>query len=1496
MRKCISHIAICIVGILLAIFCTLPLSAANRTYDGRTCLYWKVNPSNASWWNDGNRQHSIHFQKADDTWTDWVNPTGICANLAYYIVPAGEYKQVQFKSTWQTTDNYTGCLDFDSDSEKIYVSNFGENSTEATWSKWDSSTSFYLAGADFNEGCEGECWDNKRVALIYYSEGGFWYKQVTYKNQVSYSNEQYQFKITNGDSGWDEAWNNIANDRGDGSVTLTDAGAPGHNVTTTTKESIYLCFHPAYGMWATTTDPTASSSSAPAKMYGIKSNFMECNNHGILTMDYDEENGTYTLNATKNGTDTYAQLYVCDNGDCTDCNDNGWRYITQWSPLSGFTQGSGISFTYNSATKSLTAVQGTREPIEIRFTNPRGWANVYAYIYKYNDNWETQELFGGWPGRAMTLEEDGTYTITLDESIWKVNNLIINNGVSGDENDNEQTTDITDITTSKCYKTTTQNSTETKSLGGKRIRYNWEIDAECISENVAHLTGTVSVNNEGTQGTVTLTASAPSGKSQGATYQYEVMQNGVWTVISGPSSTTTHTVTEDGTYQYRVTISNGGQQWQATTEVKVKLRITIRVYQEDLGWTTPIKIHAWLNDGTYKDVTMTNTGGNWYEGQVTGWQKFNFVALDNNASSSEYWRKTRELYDIDDDICIIVLKDLNWEGKREYKVTTDCGLYHKYKSTATVEGINKTFYSNTIKKQNEKVSFYIAATPNVRYMSFNDATNSWTEQNISTGTTSGNVYEGTCSNLSTGALTGLQVYTGSFYVRSAVASGGWADYTRNAFTPFHENSNFPNEKYNHYYMCNTGTGSNLRAAVANDINPSLADTLPNFYTPQHNGFYNFNTTLLRYEYKPETNRFSRMMIQGSDINQFINVYGYNSAPVYNKAGTTQLQVNTENDDLKFSDVSDYVYQKNIQVKLTSQQSVQVVVRANYPMSDINTPTDGSSHSFYLTGTDANGNATGYEIMGNTTSTGTYNMRLIYDFKTNRLMALWTPQNTVNSDQIVSANMMLSRKDDNDATTISINSGKKVTGLKQLYSVLEITRSDYFKTGGRGKTHNYFYWISLPYDCYISDIMGLEGYGTRWTIQRYRGDLRALNGYWQESQTFWRNFTLNKSNKMQANRGYVVRLILSESDFREVTIDGETLSSKYLYFPSRTAEGETFTLTHTGSTSLTSTANELGCEISGREQQDSHWNVVGIPGLHNMKITAHNDLDSEGKTIENNPYYYYEWSWNNTLQKGEYTARDISDATFRPFQSYMVQYHGTLTWQPDIQTVIATTAPQLRAEETIQAATLLLSPAEDIAELGQGQDQTFIRMEEGKTSEWDENVDLYKEMRPTVNIYTIGGNNTLAGNCIDPETTNLGLGIRVAYAGDYTISMPQAMSDRSITLYDKEEDTEVVLDYSNYTVELPAGTTNNRFLLRFSAKQQMPTAVEMAESGTDIKLMNIGGEVIIDGVHDSADCTLYDTLGRTLYRGKITNGESIGQLPTGVYLLSLNNEIIKFLNK
>lgn len=64
----------------------------------------------------------------------------------------------------------------------------------------------------------------------------------------------------------------------------------------------------------------------------------------------------------------------------------------------------------------------------IGYQNPDHWGQVNAYIYKH-DGGRAIELTGSWPGKAMTKNADGIYTLTLPENADTANaKVIFNNG------------------------------------------------------------------------------------------------------------------------------------------------------------------------------------------------------------------------------------------------------------------------------------------------------------------------------------------------------------------------------------------------------------------------------------------------------------------------------------------------------------------------------------------------------------------------------------------------------------------------------------------------------------------------------------------------------------------------------------------------------------------------------------------------------------------------------------------------------------------------------------------------------------------------------------------------------------------------------------------------------------------------------------------------------------------------------------------------------------
>lgn len=64
----------------------------------------------------------------------------------------------------------------------------------------------------------------------------------------------------------------------------------------------------------------------------------------------------------------------------------------------------------------------------IGYQNPNHWSQVNAYIYKH-DGSRAIELTGSWPGKPMTKNADGIYTLTLPADTDTTNaKVIFNNG------------------------------------------------------------------------------------------------------------------------------------------------------------------------------------------------------------------------------------------------------------------------------------------------------------------------------------------------------------------------------------------------------------------------------------------------------------------------------------------------------------------------------------------------------------------------------------------------------------------------------------------------------------------------------------------------------------------------------------------------------------------------------------------------------------------------------------------------------------------------------------------------------------------------------------------------------------------------------------------------------------------------------------------------------------------------------------------------------------
>ena len=225
--------------------------------------------------------------------------------------------------------------------------------------------------------------------------------------------------------------------------------------------------------------------------------------------------------------------------------------------------------------------------------------------------------------------------------------------------------------------------------------------------------------------------------------------------------------------------------------------------------------------------------------------------------------------------------------------------------------------------------------------------------------------------------------------------------------------------------------------------------------------------------------------------------------------------------------------------------------------------------------------------------------------------------------------------------------------------------------------------------------------------------------------------------------------------------------------------------------------------------------------------------------ESCPKFLYTWNMNdNTL-----TATSGKGFMYHAMHAYTVQYHGNVTWTTS---VTPTAAPQRNTEYRGEYEFCL-----EVQQDEQMIDRTFVRLsdDENVTTGFEFSEDMTKQFNSRkANIFTIAGNTSLGGNSLPlstTQTTVVPVGVKIKTAGDYTFSIPEGTEGIGVTLVDNETGVRTLLSALDYTVNLAAGTHDQRFVLEISPIQNTPTGIE--EPTSDSSLKGRAQKRIIDGV-------------------------------------------------
>ena len=616
----------------------------------------------------------------------------------------------------------------------------------------------------------------------------------------------------------------------------------------------------------------------------------------------------------------------------------------------------------------------------------------------------------------------------------------------------------------------------------------------------------------------------------------------------------------------------------------------------------------------------------------------------------------------------------------------------------------------------------------------------------------------------------IDKYTGSYYIRTNCADGGWRKYLStqdNAMT-------YSQKALNHggydYYYCKwiQHAGSNISYTIANDYSFSISDTLTTDDIA-HLGILPASA-YVRFTWNSQTNKLERayigesVAIEGEDLKDAIG---------------------TEKDALIPSKLNDWQYQAEAQANANT--NIQVVA-------------DYNSRTQYLKGTIEQPEKV---ISGNTTRD--YLVRLTYDFRTNQLISTLIDNNKI-SDSISINSIVISREHHNAAQSINITSTGSISDIESATAVMTFEKETLNDTS-IAETERALYWVSFPFSVKLSEVTGNGKYGEHWILEEYDGKARSENGCWAED-TYWKYIENSTDKMLYPHMGYVLALDLTKLGEESNVYDEN--DNFTIHFPSYGGAISQLTAAPIEGYS-TIRFPEYKCTINrptvdgDRRIKDSNWNIIGVPSFANV-----HDFPTQVGDVN----FYYQWN------PADDTYSPQPAATFQTMHAYMVQFAGTIDWGAKTAVSPAAIAARRNASNRDQYTLRLVLQQE-----GKDQDQTFIRLQAGgATNEFDMNVDLSKIINRGANIYSLIGKEEAAANVLPIEESIIPIGLDIAKTGTYTFAMPDGTDGITAILIDYETQTEHNLLTTEYTIDLNKGISKKRFAIRV-VPNQVATNIE-----------------------------------------------------------------------
>ena len=652
----------------------------------------------------------------------------------------------------------------------------------------------------------------------------------------------------------------------------------------------------------------------------------------------------------------------------------------------------------------------------------------------------------------------------------------------------------------------------------------------------------------------------------------------------------------------------------------------------------------------------------------------------------------------------------------------------------------------------------------------------------------------------------IDKYTGSYYIRTNCANGGWRKYLTQDNAMTYSQKALIHGGYDYYY-CKwiQHAGSNISYTIANDYSFSISDTLTTDDIADLGILP--ASAYVRFTWNSQTNKLERAYI------------GDSVEPLAIKGEGIKDAIGADKNELIPTKLNEWQYQ--VETKANANTNIQVVA-------------DYNSHEQYLKGTLGQPEKI---ISGSTTRD--YQVRLIYDFRTNQLLSTLIDNNEI-SDNISINSIIISREHHNAAQSINITSTGSINNIENATAIITFAKET-LNNISIAETERALYWISFPFPVKLSEVTGNGIYGEHWILEEYDGKARAENGCWAED-TYWKYIENSTDKMLYPHMGYVLALDLTKLG-KESNVYDEN-DNFTIHFPSYGGAISQLTAAPIKGYS-TITYLEHECTINrptgegDRRIKDSNWNIIGVPSFANVHDFA---------TQVGDVNFYYQWN------PADDTYSPQPAATFQTMHAYMVQFAGTIDWGAKTAVSPAAIAARRNASNRDQYTLRLVLQQE-----GKDQDQTFIRLlAGGATNEFDMNVDLSKIINRGANIYSLIGKEEAAANILPIEESIIPIGLDIEKAGTYTFAMPDGTDGITAILIDYETQTEHNLLTTEYTVNLNEGINNKRFALRVVPNQVATNIESLFDSNCNQNVQKyiINGQLFIKN-----NGHIYDIQGR-----------------------------------